>query len=991
MVSSSLLFGVALTGTNIARANRTAISNELGTPTFEIIQKEDGEKVDNVYYKSKYTKLGGQDGLIQAGKNMCKEIEEEGAVLLENRNNALPLKEGTKVSLFGTASFRISVGGRGSSHTRNPQPATSLKEALENAGLQVNNVLNDFYDEKYNTVDGKNKPYQPSGWTHHTNDVPFSEIQANKEAYDSIKEYGDVAIFTVTRMGGESNDLPTKGSEGIDGDFLNLTEKEASVLQGLGQLKKNGVIKKIVVLLNTTNQIQTSSLNKPEYGIDATMWIGHVGITGTEAIGEILTGKKSPSGHLSDTFWYKHTDNPVLQNQGVFTYANRGDFPELPEASKGRGGNSDKYGTYVAYQEGVYLGYRYSETRYTDVITKRENAGEFDYNKVISAPFGFGLSYTDFSFSDFNVERNGKDFVVTVKVTNTGTEYHGKDVAQIYLQKPYSNFDIERGIEKPAVELVGYAKTDELAPNASQTLTIPVSGECLRVYDRKVSQTYIVTEGKYLFTAAHDAHDAANNFLAHEGYSKKDGMTSDGNKNLVKSFNQKFDEETYSHSRGTGHKIHNLFDHSDINSYEGNTLDFLSRSNWTKPLAKDLKLTKEMVDLILKQEDSSSIQKDDGKYPTYGAENNLQLIDLLMDEDKNPISYDDQLWDKFLDQLTWEETVKLVSLGLRCSAGLDRLGKPQTKDHNGPTGLTQKYNEDKRGLAATTNDPDGDKAPVYYPSIPVLAATFNKDVAKRFGECLGEDALWAGYNGFYGIGLNSHRSPYEGRHFEYFSEDPFLAGTLATEEVLSLQAKGCNAYIKHFALNDQESQRSGIQVWSNEQALREISLRPYEYAVIDGHAVHAMASFSRIGLELCPASHALLTDYLRGELGMTGFVVTDMYSIGYKEEQMPAFLMAGCDLPDGELGTKVANPFNDFKSGYSNVAWQMREACKRTMYSTLHSNAMNGIDSNTIMRAITPTWEVAAITGTSILGVIFGGFTIWCAVAIFLDYRRKHI
>ena len=467
-------------------------------------------------------------------------------------------------------------------------------------------------------------------------------------------------------------------------------------------------------------------------------------------------------------------------------------------------------------------------------------------------------------------------------------------------------------------------------------------------------------------------------------------MTSDGDKKLVKSMHQGYDNETYSRSSATGHKITNLFDHSDINYYEGNTLDFLSRSNWSKELRKDVKLTQEMVDAIVNQLDSKSIKPDDGEYPKYGVDSGLQLIALLKDEAGNPVGYDDDIWNTFLNQLTWEDTVKLVSTGLRCSAGLEKLGKPQTKDHNGPTGLTQTYNESKVGLAAKTNDPDGDKAPCYYPSIPIVAATYNKEVAHKFGDTLGEDALWAGYNGFYGIGLNSHRSPYEGRQFEYFSEDPFLAGTMAAEEVIGLQSHGCNAYIKHFALNDQEKQRSGIQVWSNEQALREISLRPYEHAVIEGHAVHAMASFSRIGLENCPASHALLTDYLRGELGMTGFVVTDMWTIGYSDEDMPGFLMAGCDLPDGELGAKGAtNPYDKYKTGYSNVAWQMREAAKRTLYSTLHSNAMNGFDSSTKIRSITPKWEVAAITGSSVLGVVFGGFSLWGVVAFVLS-RRKH-
>ena len=419
-----------------------------------------------------------------------------------------------------------------------------------------------------------------------------------------------------------------------------------------------------------------------------------------------------------------------------------------------------------------------------------------------------------------------------------------------------------------------------------------------------------------------------------------------------------------------------------MNKYSGrgkNSVTYVSRNDWINTLPTsyvELSMTSGLQDDLLAQ-DNLKIEKDDVAYPTYGAQNGLMLIDLKQDAEGNKIPYNSPLWDQYLDQLTWEQTCALLSDGLRRTASLAELGKPATLDHNGPAGLTERYGKSQNGLAYKTNDPDGNKSAPYYPCAGIIAATFNTELVTAFGDMLGEDALWAGYNGFYGIAINTHRSPYQGRTYEYFSEDPFLAGIMAVHEVNALQAKGCNAYIKHFALNEQEDNRNGVSIWLNEQTLREIYLRPYEFTVIEANASNAMASFTRIGAQYCPASEALLTDFLRGELGMTGLVVTDMYQIGYKPEHMPTFLMAGTDIPDGEL----ANDFyNTYKTGYGAVAQRMREAAKVVLYSTVHSNAMNGISSTTKIIAITPNWMVALIALNSVLG------TAWLAGAGFVVF-----
>ena len=976
-VVSTFLLGLLVTGTVIASQNQTAISNALGTPNFRVENTGD-TNVDSEYFKSKYSSLSD---LIKAGRDLVEEVEGEGAVLLKNDNNTLPLAKGSKISLFSVSSVKPAYGGRGSAQTSFPQTPVTPKEGFENAGFLVNETLNNFYQANASKYVSEGR-----GEDALVKDAPWNDIVANNLT-SSINEYGDAAFFIVTRVGGEGSDLSSKNvADGTDGDHLKLSINERSVLKGLKELKDAGKIKKIVVLLNTSNQIQSSYLVDPELGVDAALWIGSVGVTGFNAVGKLVSGDIVPSGHLSDAHWYNHNDNPVNKNFGAYTYAGVNDY-NLPIVS---GKVDGKYSSYDVYQEGVYLGYRYAETRYADVVANRTNAGSFTYKDVISHPFGYGSSYTEFDFSNFTASKleDSSTYEITVDVENIGSTYSGKDVVQIYLQKPYTSFDIERGIEKPAVELVGFAKTSILAPGEKETVSIKVDESEFRVYDANVDKTYIITEGDYYLTAATDSHNAINNILAYQNYTNLDDVA---DKEMVAKYSLSYDKETYSKSSKTNEKITNLFDQSDINKYSGknkNSVTYVSRNNWTGTLPTTnvvLSMTSALQKDLLAQDTPKNIVGDKKGTPSYGKNNGLQLINLRVDDEGNEIEYKDPLWDRFLDQLSFEETSALLSNGLRQTAVLDRLGKPKTLDHNGPAGLTERYGANPYGLASRTNDPNKEKTAPYYPCAGIIAATFNVDIAKKFGDMLGEDAIWAGYAGFYGIGINTHRSPYEGRAYEYFSEDPFLAGIIATEEVKALQSHGCNAYIKHFALNEQESRRNGVSIWLNEQTLREIYLRPFEKTVIDGDAMNAMASFTRIGAKYCPASKELLTDFLRGELGMKGLVVTDMYSIGYRPEHMPTFMMAGVDIPDGEL----INPYKGFEKNYE-FTHRMREAAKRVFYSTVHSNAMNGISKNTRLIEITPSWMIALVSIDGVVAALWlTGVSLAVVAAIKSNKQRK--
>ena len=976
IVITTFFFGVLMTGTVIASENSSAISNALGSPTFRV-ENTDDNSIDKEYFKSRYTKLSD---VIADGKKLVEDIEAEGAVLLKNADETLPLAKSSKVSLFGIASYDPAYGGKGSAQSGTTEGAISLKAGLENAGFEVNEDLFNFYKDNHSTYKTTGR-----GESLKLNDAPWADIVASNTIANSIETYGDAAIFVFNRLGGEGSDYAQTGvKDGTEGDTLKLSPNELSVLKGLKALKDAGKVKKMIVLANVANQVESTYLTDSSLGVDAAMWIGTVGMTGFTSVGKLLNGEISPSGHLSDMHWYDHSDNPANINYGSFVYKNVDNF-DLPYS----GSKIDpKYSSYAVYQEGIYIGYRYAETRYADIVTNRLNAGTFDYSKSVSHPFGYGASYTDFEFSNYKVNKNKDSYEISVDVKNVGDTYSGKDVVQIYLQKPYTSFDVERGIEKPAVELVGFAKTDVLAPGASETVKITVSESEFRVYDANVDKTYIITEGDYYLTAATDSHNAINNILTHQGYTNTDAQ---GDKDLVEKVSLKYDKNTYSKSKSTGKTITNLFDESDINKYTGkgnNAVTYMSRNNWEATIPTShaiISMTTALQNDLLAQDNPSNIEKSDVAYPTYGAKNQLMLIDLKQDAEGNKIPYDSPLWDQFLDQLTWEQTSALLSDGLRRTAALAELGKPATLDHNGPAGLTERYGKSQNGLAYKLDDPDKNSTAPYYPCAGIIAATFNTELVKRFGDMLGEDALWAGYNGFYGIAINTHRSPYQGRTYEYFSEDPFLAGIMAVEEVKAIQAKGCNAYIKHFALNEQENTRNGVSIWLNEQTLREIYLRPFEFTVIEADASNAMASFTRIGAKYCPASKALLTDFLRGELGMTGLVVTDMYSIGYRPEHMPTFMMAGTDIPDGE----VKDPYKGFEKGYGNMAVRMREAAKHVLYSTVHSNAMNGYSATTKIIPITPNWMVALIAVDVTLGVLWlAGFGL-VAVNIIKNNKNK--
>ena len=598
------------------------------------------------------------------------------------------------------------------------------------------------------------------------------------------------------------------------------------------------------------------------------------------------------------------------------------------------------------------------------------NAGDYNWSTTVAFPFGYGDSYTTFEYSDFNVTESADAFNVTLKVTNTGSTYSGKETVQLYFQSPYTDYDKANGIEKASAELCGFAKTDVLAPGASETVNITVDKSELRTYDSNNAKTYIVDAGDYYFTAATDAHNAVNNILAAKGYTVEntDGrMTADGDVALTyKWTNAALDSTTFATSEN-GTAITNLFDEADPNksSSEPGEVTWLSRSNWvatfpTQPVV--LNATQTLADhLAFTRYDGS--KADSVEMPTLGADNGLALVSMI------GADYDDPQWDTLLDQLTFNEMVNTITLGFHNTAAIESIGKTRTKDENGPQGLT----------AALT----GGASAMCYTSEDVMAATFNVDLINDVGRCIGEDCLAMGYSGLYGPGINMHRTAYSGRNFEYYASDPFVAGTICAAEVNGIQSKGVYVYLKHVALNDSESSRRGVNTWLNEQAAREIYLEVADKAVTDGGAWSVMTGFNRWGATWCGAYDNLLTGFLRGELGMRGMIITD-YSGSSKYMDLADGLIAGSDIwdsPDPTIHTTLAPKYEN--DAY--IVTEMRESMHKILYTVANSNAMNGWSSADRLKVITPWWKTALYALDTVLAVL----TVLCIWRLVVAIKRK--
>ena len=882
------------------------------------------------------------------------DIAREGIVLLRNEEEALPLAQGArKVTLFGQGAVSLNYATSGSSAT-DTGSYDNFKTVLESRGFTVNSSLWDrmnstgfrTYLRTFNEVKG-------APWSYYA------------ESEGTFANYGDAAIVVFARNSGEGSDVPVAGSDGEDGSYLSLTANERSVLENLTDLKEEGVFEKIVVIVNSAVMLQLDFLTEnAQIDVDAALWVGNLGRVGAYAVADVLSGEVNPSGKLSDTYLKDNFSSPAMA-----TWSKEVGFAEKYGAANGVDISTlASYGAqyYAVYTEGIYVDYRYYETRYEDYVTGSGNAGQYSYSADVAYPFGHGLSYTTFGYSDYTVTEEEDGYEVSLTVTNTG-EVAGKEVVQIYLQKAYDPAD---GVEKASAELVGFAKTRLLGKGEADTVNIFVDKEQFKSYDSEVNKTYILSAGDYYLAAGRNSHDAVNNILAAKGYSPEstDGrMDAEGNADLavLALAQDKTDTQTYSLSSETNKPITNQLDFMDVNKYANrgsNSVTYLSRSDWQGTFPKGrVQLVVSGSEMLYDLSTNKPIDNTGATAPKYGAQNGLTLVMLRNGEDRiesgEIIEYEDSIWDALLDQMTFEEQAQLVTQCAYNTPVIESITKPGTKEHDSPTTFV-------RSLTGAS-----------FPSEGIWASSFNTELIKKVGDALAEDVRLAGYNGIYAPGINIHRTPFGGRTPEDFAEDPILTATACVAEVEALQAKGVIPTLKHYAFNNEETQRAGIGIWMNEQEAREIMLLPFEYAMrpSKGNAHAIMTSFNRAGCIWTSASPELMINISRDEWDFDGYSITDMAdSFGGTFMLFGDGIMNGTDCFLSSSGSSL-NEYRDDPA----FQQRMREASHRILYVVgNYSSAMNGFASSDRAVEIMPWWQVLLI----VFVVLFAVLTVVSAV-----------
>ena len=814
----------------------------------------------------------------EQSRAMAQELVQEGAVLLKDQNNALPLAEGTAVNLFGYGSVDPIYGGSGSGAS-DTSSNIDLVTGLTNAGFTVNQELVDFY-KKSGVSRAAQKGFEGSNFT--PAEVPAA--QYTDTLLQNAKAFSDVAIVTISRVGGEGGDLPQDMyaagySKTDDGrHYLELTQDEEDLLalikaQGFG---------KVIVLVNSSNAMELGFLE--DDAIDAALWIGSLGSTGFNAVGEILSGKVNPSGRLSDTYAYDLTTASAYWNAGNFTYANLKHH-------------------YVEYAEGIYVGYRFYETRYVDNTTGL--CDEAAYAKAVQYPFGYGLSYTTFEQSIADYKTTDSAIEMTVEVKNTGA-VAGKDVVQVYYTAPYTI----GGIEKSHVVLAGFAKTSLLQPGASEKVTVTFAPEDMASYDETGAKAYVLEAGTYQIKLMRNAHEV----IDQREYEVPATITYSGNNarstDLVAATNE-FEDVA-----------------------QGQIQKYVSRADWEGALPTTRTDGKTAsAETVAAKENTPVYENNDSDQPITIADHGLTL------EDMTGLDYDDPKWNDLLEQLSVEDMTNMISNGGWSTPEVASVGKPATNDLDGPAGINSLVSSLKG---------------VSFPSEVIVGSSWNTDLAQRFGTAFGAEAAANHVVGLYAPGMNIHRTPFSGRNFEYYSEDGLLSGKMGAAMVQGVDSQGVYTYIKHFALNDQESNRLSISVWANEQSIREIYLKPFELSVKEGGTTAVMSSYSRLGNTWAGASKALLTDVLRNEWGFHGMVVTDSAMGNTSWMDINLALRAGGDMMLCLMGVKLDSS--------SNTAQQaMRRACHNILYTQANSIAIAAAVDNT------PYWLILLAIVDSIL------------------------
>ena len=859
------------------------------------------------------TKYTLSDATVSKANELAKDVQSEAVTLLKNDDSNLPLS-GKKVNVFGWGSTNPVYGGTGSGSMSKQYKTVSLLDGMKQAGLKTNTELSKLYTDYR-----KDRPEVgmfAQDWT--LPEVPAK--QYSDKLVSDAKDFSDEAVVVLTRVGGEGADLPTdmkaKGityknnSKDYDDfqkgeSFLQLSKTERDMIDLV-----TSNFKKVTLVYNGANTFQFDFLNDyPQ--IQSVVWCPPAGQTGFSALGEVLAGETNPSGKTSDTFLKDLTKSVSYNNFGKFEYTNMAD-----KAAKYKGFTGDDVTAipgFVNYSEGIYVGYKFYETA--------SDEGLINYDDTVAFPFGYGLSYTSFDQKLDSVKYKGGKVTVTATVTNTGDKA-GKDVVEVYYNPPYT----DGGIEKASKNLAGFEKTKELQPGESQKVTVKFDDDDMASYDYKGAKAYVLEKGDYDISIQSDSHHV----IDHKAITVKDTVT--------------YDSDSNTHN-GDKTVATNQFD--DV----AGDVTYLSRAdhfaNYKEATAAptNFKMSDKAKETFYNNSnyDPKKFDKDSDKMPTTGAKNGLKLSDMYGKD------YDDADWDKLLDQLTFDDMDNLIANGGYGTQAVKSVGKIQLTDADGPASLNNNFT----GVGS-----------IGFPASTAFACTWNKDLAKQFGEMIGEMAHDMHVAGWYAPAMNIHRNAFSGRTFEYFSEDSLLSGVMASSEISGAKSKGVYSFMKHFALNDQETNRTNmVCTWANEQSIRETYLKPFEMSVKEGGAQAVMSSFNYIGNTYAGADSALLQTVLRGEWGFKGFVLTDYFG-GYGYQNADQEVRAGNDSMLAT--TKITNHITD-KSATSVKA--MRQAAHNILYTAANSWQY----ANGEPKVATPIWKTAMYVAWGVVAVLVIG------------------
>ena len=863
------------------------------------------------------------DETNEEAAEVAEEIMEDGIVLLKNES-LLPLNETKKLNIFGWESINPAYGGAGSGGINDLYDIVSLNQGLENAGFSINQELVDFYNNY--GADNPEMSIQKQSWT-----LPEPPVDTySDELIKSAKEYSDVAVVVLSRKAGEGhNDIPMdvrKAAYDNNSDeyddfpegehYLQLSQTERDMVDMVCSNFDN-----VIVVYNGANQFELGFADEyPQ--IKSVVWCPGTGNVGFNALGKVFSGEVNPSGKTPDTFIYDMTTAPWWNNAEKTEYTNLADM-----AVEGmNAGTAQVYApAFTNYVEGIYVGYKYYETAAQE--------GAIDYDKTVQYPFGYGLSYTEFEQKMGELEEKDGQISVDVEVTNTG-DVAGKDVVEVYYKPPYTN----GGIEKSSANLIEFAKTDLLQPGESQTVTVTFSIEDMASYDENNAKAYVLEKGDYVISINSDSHTV----LDQKTY------TADADV-VYKGENKRASDDTaatnvFEDAKGD---ITYLSRADHFANYEEATAAPAS-AELGEPYASEYHLNSNF--------DKTTYLNDEDVMPTTGADNGLTLAD-MRDAD-----YDDPRWEKLLDQLTVDEMANMIAMAGYQTAAMDSVGKVATLDFDGPAAINNNFT----GVGS-----------IGFPIEVVVASTWNKELAQAWGECMGKISQEMGAEGWYAPGMNTHRTAFGARNYEYFSEDGVLAGNMGAKAVEGARKYGVYSYIKHFALY--EGNAKMVSVWSNEQAIREIYLKPFEISVKQGGANAVMVSWSFLGDKWTGECSNLMNTVLRDEWGFRGMALTDFFrNNGHGFMNADAALANGVDAMlstfNGEENN-VANP------EYPTAVLQMRNACKNVMYTVVSSWAYDGEHEETGME----NWKKAGIGIDIVIALFMAGME----VLVIRGYKKR--